>query len=177
MQFISIKLDKKHAASFRKLWSTLISARALFNRLPKKSTEMKRLAIEACISDYYDDSMIFWTDFRKATKRLLRNVEFLRECEICRRNPVHVAEHVVFLGAGFVDAVGDEGFGVLQGQEVLYVDPICTQETLKELDQKNTYEKYVHIMERHFESPVNLPNSTQGEIGNKELESTASAVN
>jgi len=172
MKFVTIKLDKKHAASFRKFWSTLISARALFNRLPKKSTEMKRLAIEACISENYDDAIIFWTDFRKATKRLLRNVEFLMECEICRRNPVHVAEHVVFLGAAFVDAVGDEGLSVLQGQEVLYVDPICTEETLKILDKQNTYEKYVHVMERHFESPAYLTDSPQGEKVRKESEST-----
>lgn len=162
MKFVTIKVDKKQAASFRKLWNTLISARPFFNRLPNKSTEMKRLAIEACIPDHYEDALIFWTDFRKATKRLLRNIEFLRECEMCGRNPVHVAEHVVFLGSGVVDAVGDDGLSVLQGQEILYIDPICTEETLKVLAGKNTYEKYVHISDRHYDAPNNSYNLPQG---------------
>lgn len=169
MIYQNISLQKKQINSFQKLWSTLVSARALFNRLPNKSTEMKRLAIESCISKKYTDALIFWTDFKKATKRLLRNVEFLRECEICRRNPVHVAQHVVFLGSAFVDAVGDYGLSVLQGQELLYIDPICTDKILDKLDGMDTYDKYVHVPTRRYESPEPSLISTQDEV--KEVDS------
>lgn len=154
MKIIELKLERAKVISFKKLWSTLITARALFRRLPNKSTEMKRLAIEAAIPNYYDDPIIFWTDFRKATKRLLRNIEFLRECELCKRNPIHVAEHIAFLGDAFIEAVGDEGLAVLQGQELLYVDPICTDEIIKSLDRRNTYSQYVHISERYYDPPI-----------------------
>lgn len=170
----SFKLDKGYVISYRKLWNTLNSARNLFDRLPNKSTDMKRLAIQTCILANYEDEIIFWTEFRKMTKRLLRNIEFIRECEICKRNPVHVAEHVVFLGAGVINAVGDEGLRVLQGQEVLYIDPICTEETLTKLDSQNTYKEYVHTAERHYEAPMYTSNSATVETEESAMTEQAS---
>lgn len=169
-----LQLDKGFVISYRKLWATLTSARTLFSRLPNKSTAMKRLAIQTCILANYEDELIFWTEFRKMTKRLLRNIEFLRECEICKRNPVHVAEHVVFLGSGFVNAVGDDGLRVLQGQEVLYIDPICTEEVLKTLDSKDTYTKYVHTAESHYEAPKYAPDLIPVEPEKSEMAEQAS---
>ena len=76
---------------------------------------------------------------------------------------------VQFLGSAFVNAVGDEGLRVLQGQEVLYVDPICTEEVLKTLDSKNTYVEYVHTAERHYEAPMYALDSASAETEKSEF--------
>lgn len=109
------------------VYDVIRKAQTLFEKQVIQNTESKRGCIERNISEYYGDSLRFWTEFVDEANTLVDSVRFQKYCTEHSMEARYVAEHIVFEGKGVKEDVLKKGVQIL-GEKVrmfnapLYVD-------------------------------------------------------
>lgn len=119
----------------------LKKAKTQFGRQVKKDNDTKRACIEANISKHYADELRFWLDFNAKVKALLDSVRFNEYCKKHNHDARQVAEHVVFEGKAFYNAVRDGIYDSLHEMAFMFNGNLF-------VDSENIYEKQKQLPQR-----------------------------
>lgn len=92
-----------------RLWSTVTKARKTFEKQLHKSNDLKRECLENLIPAVTSDVEHFWSDYMDEVNILLDSKKFEKECGALKIEPIILATHIVFLGAGKRNAVIKNG--------------------------------------------------------------------
>lgn len=115
-------------------FNVLKPAKRQFMRQVIKNNETKRGCIQANISNHYDDELRFWLDFNKKTAVLLDSMRFNEYCEKKNHIAKQVAEHVLFEGKEFYNAILKGEYSLLDEMAYMFNNYLFQ-------DTENIYDK------------------------------------
>lgn len=115
-------------------FNVLKPAKRQFMRQVIKNNETKRGCIEENISNHYEDKLRFWLDFNKKVGVLLDSMKFNKYCESKNHDARQVAEHTIFEGKEFYNAILKGEYSLLDEMAYMFKDYLFE-------DTENIYEK------------------------------------
>ena len=124
----------KRKYSIEPVFGVLNKAHNQFMRQVVKNNETKRECIKANIQKHYDDELRFWLDFNQKAGVLPDSIKFNEYCKSKGYIPKQVAEHTVFEGKKFYNAV-------IQGNYVLLDEMANMFNGYLFIDTENIYNK------------------------------------
>ena len=90
-------------------WSVITKARRTFEKQLHKSNDLKRECLENLIPSVTSDVEHFWSDYMDEVNILLDSKKFEKECGELKIDPMTLATHIVYMGAGKRNAVIKNG--------------------------------------------------------------------
>lgn len=124
----------KRKYNIEPVFGVLTKAKNQFMRQVIKNNETKRSCIEANISKHYDDELRYWLDFHKKAGVLLDSLKFNEYCKGKNHIAGQVAEHTVFEGKAFYNAVIQGNYSLLDEMSYMFNDYLFE-------DTENIYNK------------------------------------
>jgi hypothetical protein len=112
----------KRKYNIEPVFGVLTKAKNQFMHQVIKDNDTKRKCIEANITKHYDDDLRYWLDFNKKTGVLLDSVKFNEYCSAKKQIARQVAEHTVFEGKAFYNAVIQGNYGLLDEMSYMFND-------------------------------------------------------